>query len=249
MTEFDSVYANYVKSEQLADLFGRVFDPELPREIEAFSFVPMAGLRAIASLLRVQPGELLVDLACGRGGPGLWVARTTQARLLGVDLSSTAVSQATSRIGLFGLDGRASFQVGALAATGLPDASADAVMCVDSIHFAPDLDAVAAETFRILKPGRRLVLTDWERGNTSYADILRGAGLDVLEVREYPEWEDRRRATYQTALSLPSGDDPGLASLQNEARRQLPSMPGQVRVLLVCARTAGRGRSAEARGR
>ena len=36
--------------------------------------------------LDMSPGSLLVDLACGRGGPGLWLARQIGAALVGVEL-------------------------------------------------------------------------------------------------------------------------------------------------------------------
>ena len=38
--------------------------------------------------LDLHGGEWLVDLACGAGGPGAWMARTTRASLVGIDLSS-----------------------------------------------------------------------------------------------------------------------------------------------------------------
>jgi SAM-dependent methyltransferase len=56
----------------------------------------------------------------------------------------------------------ADFRIGDLAATGLGTHSADAVLCVDGIHFAPQPDAAYRELRRILAPGGRAVLTCWE---------------------------------------------------------------------------------------
>ena len=56
----------------------------------------------------------------------------------------------------------ASFRVGEFAATGLADASVDAVLCIDAIQF-PDEPALAYEEIRrVLKPDGRVVLTCWE---------------------------------------------------------------------------------------
>jgi len=93
---FDSVFADYERSSRLRDLFGATLDAALPAEIEPFSFVPLAALRAITRAVDVRGGGLLVDLGCGRGGPGMWAARTSGARLVGVDRSLVAVTQARS---------------------------------------------------------------------------------------------------------------------------------------------------------
>ncbi len=58
-------------------------EPQLPSEIEPFSFVSLARLRQVARALDLSPGQRLVDLGCGRGGPGLWLARAADAALTG----------------------------------------------------------------------------------------------------------------------------------------------------------------------
>ena len=95
----------------------RAAEPDLPPEIEPFSFVSRNLLDHVAAALALSPGTSLVDLACGRGGPGMWLAKTTGADLTGVDFSPVAVEQATQRADLFGLTARARFVVGNLEAT------------------------------------------------------------------------------------------------------------------------------------
>src|SRR4051794_1606455 len=159
---FDEGFARVERSVWLRTTFGAVLDPDLPAEVEPFSFVPVDGLRELAAALRLGRGDVLVDLACGRGGPGMWVARETGAVLVGVDGSAVGVAQAAARAGLFGLEETARFVVGDLAATGLPDACADGVMSVDAIQFASDPVACAREVLRVLRPGRWFALTNWE---------------------------------------------------------------------------------------
>src|SRR6266478_6054807 len=48
-------------------------EPELPPQIEPFSFVSVGLLRHVAQALDLSPGQTFVDLGCGRGGPGLWL--------------------------------------------------------------------------------------------------------------------------------------------------------------------------------
>src|SRR6266536_1420196 len=118
-------------------------EPGLPAEVEPFSFVSASLLRHVLQAADLGPGQTLADLGCGRGGPGLWLAREAGAAL-------------------FGLAARARFVVGDLARTGLPAATADAATSIDAFHFAADPAAAAAEARRILRPGRRLVLTNWQ---------------------------------------------------------------------------------------
>ena len=208
--------------------------PELPPQIEPFSFVSAGLLRHVAQALDLSPGEALADLGCGRGGPGLWLARETGAALMGVDFSPVAVDQAARRAALFGLADRARFAFGDLTRTGLPHASADAAVSIDAFHFAADPAAAAGEARRILRPGRRLVLTNWQpkdpndprlpgRMRISWPQLLRSAGFADIKVAARPEWHDLWTRVYRVALDLGDpGGDTLLADLQDEARQRLP---------------------------
>jgi ubiquinone/menaquinone biosynthesis C-methylase UbiE len=208
--------------------------PELPPQIEPFSFVSADLLRHVAQALDLAPGQTLVDLACGRGGPGLWLAQQADVSLAGVDFSPVAVAAATQRAALFGLAGRARFTVSDLAGSGLPPASADAVVSIDAFHFAADPAAAAAEARRLLRPGRRLAITNWQpkvpgdtqlpaRMRTDWPQVLHDAGFAAIQMAARPQWHDLFTRIYQVALDLGDpGSDTALASLQAEARHQLP---------------------------
>ncbi len=245
---FDDAFLLVERSTWLRRVFPGLFDPELPAEVEPFSYVPVSGLEEIASAGRVAPGGLLVDVACGRGGPGMWVARRLGAALCGVDGSPVAVASASRRRDAFGLGERARFVVGDLAGTGLGDGVADAVMCVDALQFAADRDLVAGELRRVLRPGGRVVLTCWEArtlgdvgvperfANLDCGRVLRDAGFVDVDVAERPEWDRRRQAVYEAVLEADPSDDPGLTVIQTEARTVLPTMPLTRRVLVTATK-------------
>ena len=228
-------------------------DPDLPPEIEPFSFVSVALLGHLADALALAPGQTLVDLGCGRGGPGLWLARSRGVSLIGVDFSPVAIQQASGRVVLFGLAEAARFIVGDLAATGLPDAIADAVVSIDALHFAADLPAAGREVFRILRPGRQLVLTGWQprtpddarlpgRLRIDWAAALRSAGFVDVQVASRPERHDLFTRVYRVALDLGApGEDAALAALQDEARHLLPIAELVDRVVVTAARPNGGG--------
>jgi ubiquinone/menaquinone biosynthesis C-methylase UbiE len=209
-------------------------EPDLPPQIEPFSFVSPGLLRYVVQALDLSPGQTLVDLGCGRGGPGLWLAQQADVTLVGVDFSPVGVSQAADRAALFEMADRARFVVGDLVHTGLPEASADAVVSIDAFHFAADPAVAAGEAHRILRPGRRLVLTNWQpkvpgdtrlpgRLRTDWPQLLRSAGFADIETEARPEWHDLWTRVHRVALDLGDhGPDVLLAGLQDEARELLP---------------------------
>lgn len=224
-------------------------EPDLPGEIEPFSFLSVGMLQHVAAWAALAPGQTLVDLACGRGGPGLWLARASGAALIGIDFSPVAVDQAARRAARFGVAGRARFVLGDLTATGLADATADAVICVDALHFAADLIAGAAEALRILRPGGRLAFTNWQPReptdqrllprlrHRAWAPVLTRAGFVDIWVDARPEWHRTYTRLYELALNAGSpGDDAALAGLQHEARAHLPTADLEDRVIVTARR-------------
>jgi SAM-dependent methyltransferase len=247
---FDGCFTQVAESAGLRRLWA-VVAPGMPAEVEPYSFVSPAMLAAIGRELRLAAGERLVDLACGRGGPGLWLARQAGALLTGVDFAAVAVAQAGERAALFGLAGRAGFRLGELTATGLPDAYADAVVCVDAMHFV-DLAAGVREARRILAPGRRLVLTNWQprtpgdqrlaahRRDRDWARTLREAGFVDVTVDARSDWHEFYTRLYRAALDLGEpGQDAALAAMQAEARAALTYADLLDRVLVSATRPVG----------
>jgi SAM-dependent methyltransferase len=226
---FDGWYANMASSRAVDEITQRHLG--LPSHLLSTSLLGWDGIAAVVTALRLPPGGVLVDLACGRGGYGLEIAARTGAELVGVDFSAEALRQARE---LAQRHGRAAdFRVGDLAATGLDDGCADGVVCLDAIHFAAQPSAAYQELRRLLVPGGRVVLTGWqavdrddrrlpERVRTlALRDGLVTAGFDEVEVRERPDWSDRERAMWEEAVALDPGGDRALQSLHNEGVRVL----------------------------
>jgi SAM-dependent methyltransferase len=173
---------------------------EYPDELDPHSYVSRTELALLRDELRVGAGDTFGDLGCGRGGPGLWLAAHTGANLVGVDISPVAVAAATARAEAVGLTGRASYQQGSFAETGLADAALDAIVSVDALLFAPDKRAAVAEFARILRPGGRLVMTTWDyhrqpAGRPPQVDdhrpLLADNGFLVHTYAETADWRHR----------------------------------------------------------
>src|SRR5438067_7627223 len=141
---YDVVYAARPRSATFARIWReRAAGADFPAGFEHISFLTLAELRHMSDALQLSPDALLVDLACGMGGPGLWIARERGARLRGVDVSPLAVASARQRAQELGLSNISEFSRGRFAETGLDAASADAVMSIDALQYAPDKTAAA----------------------------------------------------------------------------------------------------------
>jgi amino acid adenylation domain-containing protein/thioester reductase-like protein len=216
------------------------YEDDYPEELDPFGFVTRADLRRMREALAVAPGGLLVDVGCGKGGPGLWLARELGARLLGLDILEGAIEQARELASRFALPHRPDFRVGSFTATGLPDAAADAALGVDSFWMVTDKAAGLREMARVLRPGARFVFTVWALPAPDYPSLLEQNGFRVLEHAETPRWKERQLAVYRGILEHEEELRRTLGSaadiLVSEARHAPVMLAGAPRVLIVAER-------------
>ena len=245
--DFDAELESTATSPLVWRLAAQAAGDEYPAEVEPWSDTTHWLLDRLVSSLEVGPNDTFADLGCGRGGPGLWVARATGARVLGVDWSTVAVEQATARAPHFVDPTRAAFSVGTLDATGLAAASVDAAMCVDAFFFAGDRVAASAEVCRILQPGGMFVFTATEHRPPrspvdvpDWAPILEAGGLSLERIDEIPGANERLRRGYalwlghMDELRAELGDEVA-DGLRHEAETVGARLDGR-RAVLVAAR-------------
>ncbi|TXH33020.1 MAG: class I SAM-dependent methyltransferase [Rhodospirillaceae bacterium] len=70
-----------------------------------------AKMRHIASKLLLQPGQHVLDIGCGWGGLGLYLAKTADVRVTGVTLSKEQLEVAQARAKAAGLSDRVTFKL------------------------------------------------------------------------------------------------------------------------------------------
>ena len=205
--DFDAELGSTAMSPLVWRLAAEAAGDEYPAEVEPWSDTTHWLLDRLIATLGINRGDTFGDLACGRGGPGLWVARATGARVVGVDWSAVAVEHATARASQFVPSGQASFHVGTLTATGLGDSSLDGAICVDAFFFADDRIAAAAEVHRVLRPGAVFVFTAAEHHPATrpmdvpdWAPILAAGGLEPLWTVDIPGALERLRRGYDLWL-------------------------------------------------
>ncbi|CCQ17232.1 Methyltransferase [Rhodococcus sp. AW25M09] len=117
------------------------------READSSWFAAVTGI--------VDPvGAHVVDLGCG-GGTYSRAWHSLGAQVTAID-SSEPILESARRNSPEGI----SFEVAPAELTGLPDGRADAVFARALVHHLPDVSGVAAEAFRLLRPGGTVIVQD-----------------------------------------------------------------------------------------
>lgn len=156
----------------------------------------------------LEPGQVVVDLGCGAGLDAFIASRAVGAagRVIGVDMTAALLDQARSTAQEGGYT-NVEFRLGTIEALPVEDGVADVIVSNCAINLSPEKERVFAEAARVLRPDGRLQVSDLvvERelpaeirasveayvgcvgGATTrakYADLLRGAGFDDVEITE-----------------------------------------------------------------
>jgi SAM-dependent methyltransferase len=237
-TRFTETFAAPASAVQ-ARIWDEVYGDEYPATLDAYSAVSLSELNKFVVELRLSTGDVLVDVGCGRGGPGLWVAAQSGSRLIGIDIAETAVNAARGRAAALGLGDRAEFHRGSFKDTGLSKASVHAVMSIDALLFAPDKVVAIQELARILIPGGHLVVTAWDYWRQpigrppqvpDHRPILEKAGFEVRSYEETIAW--RQRQTRLCELLLLAVDE--LAAEGGSDPRQIRTSLDEMRATLDC---------------
>lgn len=114
--------------------------------------------------LAVAPGTRVLDVACGTGNTAIPLAQQG-AHVTGVDIATNLLAQARERAAADNL--QITFDEGDAEQLPYPDQSFDAVISMFGAMFAPRPALVASEFARVLKPGGRLAMANWNPASFS----------------------------------------------------------------------------------
>lgn len=185
----------------------------------------LALTRQLAGHLGVRAEDRVVDVAAGLGTTAFMLASEYNARVDGVDLSTSNVRSAEDAAVPAGVVGRVRFHVGDAERLPLEDASADIVLCECALCTFPDKPTAAAEFARILRPGGRVGISDvvaerdrlpaaltslsaWiacvadARTVDDYSQILTQAGLTITLVESHSDALSRMIDQIEARLTL-----------------------------------------------
>lgn len=187
-TSFDTFNSVRVHSIVLEDIWRKAYGDEYAADVRPNAFYPQSVLDHIVTASEDDIAwQKLLDIGCGHGTTGLYLAQHMKMQLLGIDISPVSIELAKQNAS--NRKANAQFWVADASSTELQDQACAVVTCFDVLLYMPNQVAVVKEIHRILKPGGLFAFTTWEQNGYSkrlgtqqigdYRSLLEGAGFEV----------------------------------------------------------------------
>ena len=156
-TRFDYNVA-WINKENQALHFG-FYDEHASKHDKALSNTN----RVMADLVNIQADERVLDAGCGKGGSCFWLAKHRQAITVGITPVKSQIEDGQKMATKLGISKQATFIQADYCNTPFDAESFDVVWACESVCHAKEKAKFYQEAFRLLKPGGRLVMTEYLR--------------------------------------------------------------------------------------
>lgn len=152
---FNSTYRHFT-SEVLAAIRRETFGEDIGQS----GWTTLDEYDRFVAWLALKPGEHALEVACGSGGPALYLGEQTDCSVCGIDANEHAIAAAMCAVNA-GQRNDMSFRVAdANAPLPFDNGTFDALVCIDSMNHFPHRLSVLWEWRRVLRPGGRAIFTD-----------------------------------------------------------------------------------------
>jgi SAM-dependent methyltransferase len=160
----------------------------------------------LADRLPIRPGDHILDIGCGVGGPARYIAQRFGCRVSGLDITEPYVQAANKLTALLRMEGQVQVLLGDGQKLPYGDACFDGAYALHVTMNVADRPRFFAEAWRVLRPGAFFALTEhglgpqanphhpvpWsEDGSGAYLvtpqqtqALLQGAGFTGIDVEE-----------------------------------------------------------------
>ncbi len=193
---YDAYYQFPERGKWMEKVWSEAFGEQYPGGLGHYGYLTKHDLEVFASRLQLPEGSSVLDIGCGKGGPGLTLAQDLKLKLTGIDLIPAAIEQANTFKEKFDLAYPAHFEVGEFYDIPLPDQSMDAVISFDSIWVVQDKLEALRKVKRVMKPGAKFIFTHWDLTNVEPVPIFEQSGLTFIHREDTPNWKEYQQKVY-----------------------------------------------------
>lgn len=160
--------------------------------------------RQMAALAEVQLNSRVMDAGCGVGGAAFFLASNFACRVEGISLSNKQIELAKGFSVALNLQKLTHFQVADYNKTPFEKESFDLIWACESLCYAENKNLFLAEAHRLLKPGGKMVLSDYfltTRGITDERQLMKRWG-DTWAISQFNEMNDFKNALQQNRFQI-----------------------------------------------
>jgi len=176
----------------------------------------------LTALLEPRPGEAILDIGSGLGGPARWITTKFGCAVTGADLTAEHCDAARDLNATCGVSDRVRILEGSALALPVPDASFDRAYSHNVVMNIADKAGVYREAFRVLKPGGRLVLMHVNAGPNAPVEHFPVGWASVPENSFLATHEETRRDLAAAGFDIVTFRDMAAAAeAASAARRKL----------------------------
>jgi ubiquinone/menaquinone biosynthesis C-methylase UbiE len=120
----------------------------------------------LADRLPVRPGDHILDIGCGLGGPARYFAARFRCTVSGIDITPAFVEAANKLTSLLGMASEVTIEQGDGQRLPYPDAAFDGAYTQHVTMNVANRSQFFGEAYRVLKPGAFFALTEHGLGHT-----------------------------------------------------------------------------------
>ncbi|KAI3690573.1 hypothetical protein L2E82_48683 [Cichorium intybus] len=115
----------------------------------------------LALQLGLKPGQKVLDVGCGIGGPLREIARFSSTSVMGINNNEYQITRGKALNQVAGVDRTCDFIKADFMKMPFPENNFDAVYAIEATCHAPDAVGCYKEIYRVLKPGQSFAAYEW----------------------------------------------------------------------------------------